>query len=111
MAMLDLPYEPGIQGLAEAVVFLGVASLLALPFSVLSMLIIGVPGFLLCRRIGFVTWWLALGVGALAGVLVAVARPANQPVADVLARYVLVGSIAGLTFWLVWRRGVTSTTT
>jgi hypothetical protein len=107
MAILALPWEPGIRSLGEAALFVGVAFSVALPFSVLPTLIIGVPGFLLCRRVGLVTWWLALGVGAVAGVLVAVARPANQPVADMLVKYVLLGAAAGLTFWVVWKKGAT----
>jgi hypothetical protein len=108
MAILTLRWEPEIRGLGEAALFVGVAFLVALPFSVLPTLIIGVPGFLLCRRVGLVTWWLALGVGAVAGALVAVVRPANQPVADVLVKYVLLGAAGGLTFWLVWKKLATN---
>ena len=105
MAILALPQEPGIRGPGDAAVFLGVAFMVALPFSVLPALLIGVPGFLLCRRVGLVTWWIALLVGASTGALVALVRPANQPVADVIVKYVLLGALAGLAFWAVWKRG------
>jgi hypothetical protein len=101
------PLDPEVDRATEAVAFVGAAFLLALPFSLLATLIVGLPSVLLCRRLGLVRWWLALGVGALTGVLVAVVRPANQPIADVIVKYVLLGAVAGLTFWVVWKRGTT----
>lgn len=108
MAITALPLDPEVDRATEAVAFVGAAFLLALPFSLLATLIIGLPSVLLCRRLGLVRWWIALSVGALTGVLVAVVRPANQPIADVIAKYVLLGAVAGLTFWVVWKRGTTN---
>ena len=106
-AFIALPQDPEVDRATEALAFLGATFLLALPFSALAVLIIGVPALLLCRRFSLVTWWLAMGVGLLAGVLVAAVRPANQPVIDNIAKYMLLGAVAGLTFWAVWKHGTT----
>ena len=108
MAIAALPLDEEYVLVTEADAYDGAAFLLALPFSVLAALIVGLPSVLLCRRLGLVRWWLALTVGALAGILVAVVRPANQPIADVIVKYGLLGAVAGLTFWVVWKRGMTN---
>lgn len=105
LAGLALPTEQSVHRVSEALLFVGVAFLTFLPYSLLFTLLIGGPSFWLCKRLGLVTWWLALAVGALGGILVSLMQPANEPVGDAMLKYVPLGTIAGLAFWLVWKRG------
>ncbi len=106
MAIRALPFEPTIEGPWDALIFLGAVFLMFLPFSVLAAIVVGLPFFLVCRRFGHVTWWLALFGGALAGVFGALMTPEKKPLADLLVQYVSIGIVAGLTFWLVWKRSL-----
>jgi hypothetical protein len=111
MAIRALTSEPALHGLTDAILVAGAAFLVFLPVSILAAVIVGVPGFLLCRRLGLVTWWIALPVGALAGGIVSLARLANEPVTEALVQYVPLGALAGMVFWLVWKLTVTHATT
>lgn len=104
LAACALPSEAGIHGPIGALLFMGVTFLVFLPYSALLAVVFGVPAFLLCRRFGLVTWWFALIVGALAGILVSIAvRSGEQSYARVFLKYVPLGCIAALAFWGVWQ--------
>ena len=79
--------------------------------SIFLTAVLGVPSFLSARRLGLVTWWSALVVGALVGVLVAVIfRLGNESYADALLKYVPAATIAAFVFWLIWKQGHDSIT-
>jgi hypothetical protein len=100
-----LPSAPGTHpGLSEALSRVATLFPFFLLYSAAFTLVLGVPAFLLCRRFGLVTWWVALLVGALAGVLISVVvRSSNQPYTDLFVSFVPASTISALTFWLVWR--------
>lgn len=109
LAARALASETTVRGLTDAIVFLGTAFFVFLPVSLLAALIVGMPGFFLGRRLGLVTWWFAAVVGAVAGGVVSVARPANEPIPEALWEYVPLGVVAGLVFWLAWNLGANKT--
>ena len=96
-----LPTEAGVHSVWDAFVFLAVVFLTFLPTSALIALVVGGPAFFLARRLGLVTWWLSLLVGALAGVLAAALLISRMEEVPIFAMF---GSIAGAIFWLVWRK-------
>ncbi len=96
-----LPSETTIHTLWDAVTFFAVVFLTFLPTTALIGLIVGAPAFLLARKIGIVTWWLSILVGALAGALGAAMLFSRLVEVQV---YALFGSVAGLVFWLVRRK-------
>ena len=73
-------------------------------FSALATGLVGLPAFLLLSKFNLVAWWSAIGCGALAGLLALVAVSGNPDGASVL-RFAVLGSSAGLLFWLVLRSG------
>src|SRR5688572_24911919 len=78
--------------------------LVAYWFSCLLAGLVGLPAFLLLSKFNLVTWWSAIGCGAISGVvaLVAILGAFEGPVA---LRYSVLGAGAGLLFWLVLRSG------
>ena len=103
MALSALPNEPGIESVIDGILFLAVAFAVFLPYSVLVGVVAGVPSYLACKRLGLVTWWMAIVVGSIAGLFATVATPAGVPIYIQLLQYGLLGAIAGMAFWIVYR--------
>lgn len=92
-----------VQDPPEALLRTGLFFVAFLPTSAILIALLGLPAFLLCRRLGIVTWWLALGFGVLGGLLVSWIMPPKDYLESALL-YVPAAAGAGLTFWIVWRR-------
>ena len=73
-------------------------------FSALATGLVGLPAFLLLSRFRLVTWWSSIACGAMAGAISLFAVAGSVEKTSVL-RYVAIGSVAGLAFWLVWNSG------
>ncbi|WP_157598077.1 MULTISPECIES: hypothetical protein [unclassified Rhizobacter] len=75
-------------------------------FSTLATCVLGLPAFLLLQRWNLVSWWSAslagLGVGAVAAMAMRLPGPADP--ADLLT-FSLLGGVAAVAFWAVWRVG------
>jgi ABC-type uncharacterized transport system permease subunit len=73
-------------------------------FAALATILFGVPCFLLLLKYKLVTWWSALLVGIVAGLLVAVIfkAPSHVEARDLIVLGFM-GSASALSFWLVWR--------
>ena len=95
-----VPTEAGVNSVWDGLVFLTVVFLTFLPTSALFALVVGGPAFFVARRLGLVTWWLSLLVGALAGALAATLL---LPRTEEMLMFAIFGSISGAVFWLVWR--------
>ena len=78
--------------------------LVAYWFSALFVGILGVPMFLILRRLGLVSWWSAAIGGTLGGVMVPFIL-INNPEVAVLTRFTVLGAVSGLLFWTCWRLG------
>jgi len=96
-----LPTEASVHNLWDGVVFFAVVFLTFFPTTAFFGLTVGGPALFVARRLGIVTWWLAILVGALAGALGA-ALLFSRP--EEVQLFALFGSVAGLVFWLVWRK-------
>jgi len=75
-------------------------------FAAVATAIFGLPTYLVLKRFNLVTWWSAVGCGALAGALTIAALTSNFDPTSRL-RFTLLGAAAGLLFWSVWRVGRT----
>ena len=72
-------------------------------------IVLGVPMLILGFRTRMIRWWTAMLAGAATGVVTAtVINLPYQPLPTNLVRDGAVGALAGLGFWLVWRRGSAS---
>jgi len=72
-------------------------------FSVVIVVLFGVPAFLLFVRLGIVRWWSTLGAGAGFGaVLGFLLRAPNPPETNDIFTMAGAGGGAALVFWLVW---------
>jgi hypothetical protein len=73
-------------------------------FAAAATVLLGLPAFLILRKLKLVAWWSSLGGGALVGAVTDVAVTSGR-VNDIqsLLRFATLGAIAGLAFWLVWR--------
>ena len=69
-----------------------------------SMILLGVPAYIVLKRFGLVTWWSAVSWGAVAGMLVILAIESSFEPASQL-RFALLGGITGFLFWVIWKRG------
>ena len=66
--------------------------------------LLGLPAFLVLRKFKLVTWWSSLCGGALVGAVTQVAVTSGRfDEIESLSRLSMLGAIAGLAFWLVWR--------
>lgn len=75
-------------------------------YSFFFTVIFGVPIFFLARRLGLVTWWSALVIGSLVGVLVsAIVRLGNESYLEAFLKFVPAATIAAFAFWLIWKQG------
>jgi hypothetical protein len=108
LAIFAVVSAPEIRnnGLLEGILLFSISFIVFLPYSVLFVLFLGVPSFILCRRLGLVRWWAALIVGMLIGVLVSIAvRAGSQAYWEVFFKFVPTAAAAALAFWVVWNRG------
>lgn len=103
LALSSMSIEPGIESLADACVYLAAAFSMFFPYAVLAGLLVGVPIYLVSRKVGIVTWWMATGAGTIAGVCAAFAVFGQAAVPIHFMTYVLLGAFSGLVFWLVRR--------
>jgi hypothetical protein len=101
LALSALSFEPKIENLVDAGIYLAATFLIFLPYSVLAGSIVGVPIYLISKRFGVVTWWMAALAGFTAGACAALAMFARTSMPIQLLTYALLGTIAGLLFWLV----------
>jgi len=86
-------------------------------FSLVAILVFGVPAFLLGRRLNLIRWWSAVISGFFIGVLVAVVfvRPrivqfSPDFIRDDLRGFLFLGTtgaLSALVFWLIWKQGTT----
>jgi hypothetical protein len=71
-------------------------------YSLLATVFLGLPVFLVLRRLGLIRWWSALASGAAIGALVTVlVNPAAAVSRDVFLA-IGAGALAALGFWAVW---------
>jgi hypothetical protein len=76
----------------------------AYPFSAGSVVLFGLPAFLLLRPFRPGHWWSVLAAGFLLGTLVAVVlRIPGQPNPNDFLLTGPLGSLSALVFWLIWR--------
>ena len=69
-------------------------------------IVFGIPAYFLLRRFKLVNWWSSLTVGFVSGAIVSIIIRMPNPIPwhDIFIMGSM-GATAGLTFWLVWRRG------
>jgi hypothetical protein len=73
--------------------------------SVVFVLLIGLPIFLLFSRMRLVNWWSAILGGVLGGAAVLTILGFRNLSSHAFVLYGLIGAATGLTFWFVWRLG------
>jgi hypothetical protein len=113
LAALSLTGESGVHAgqWREASLLVFISFLVFLPYSALFTLLFGVPSYLLCRRLGIVSWWAASIVGVLAGVLISlIVRSGNRPYAGEMMRLIPAAEISAIAFWAVRKWGSQSRT-
>jgi len=77
----------------------------AYPFSVVAVIFLGLPAFLLLRPFRPGHWWSVLAVGFLLGAMVSViVRLPSVPNFSDFFRYGPIGALAAYVFWLIWKR-------
>lgn len=78
-------------------------------FAAFITAILGIPAFLLLNKLRLVTWWSAIGSGALIGGigLVGLTSVGSMDYAGLL-RFAMLGGASGLIFWIIWRTGRTT---
>lgn len=100
---LSLPadsYHPAPRELIEVVLMLYF-------LNTLQTIMVGIPAFLLLKRLGFGGWGSAMAAGAAVGVLdSALIVGPHSHWTDSLLVTVPMGALMALTFWLIWRRGI-----
>jgi uncharacterized membrane protein YeiH len=81
-------------------------TLLFLPYSIVAVLVFGLPVYLICRKCKAVYWWTALLTGGVGGMLMAFFTN-NLPEMLVVNVFELAsaGMIASVSFWALWRLG------
>ena len=74
-------------------------------FCLLAVGVLGVPLFILGRRLNLVRWWSSTLCGFFAGGAADLVMrfPNGPPAASELLRLAVIGGASGLTFWLVLR--------
>ncbi len=73
------------------------------------MISIGIPTFVLVRKFWRVNLWTALVAGFLDGVLITIFLfPKHLDIHFALI-YGLIGAISAFVFWLIWKRGTSTT--
>jgi hypothetical protein len=71
--------------------------------------ILGIPTFLLLNKLRLVTWWSAIGGGALIGGIGAVILTSVGSMDSAsLLRLSMLGGASGFLFWIIWRTGHTT---
>jgi hypothetical protein len=78
--------------------------MVALPFSSIFCMGLGLPAFLILRRFGPGHWWSVAAIGFLLGTVAAFfVSPVLQPMITLI--YGSIGAATALVFWIIWRRG------
>lgn len=81
--------------------------IVALPFSIMAVLLFGVPAFFLLRRFRPGRWWAAALVGLVLGIFVACAlRLPNFPDPQMFLTMGPLGALSAVVFWSIWRLGL-----
>lgn len=76
-------------------------------FAAAATALVGFPAFLVLSLFKFVTWWSALGGGALVGGTAYFAVTSGRLLdTQSSLRFTVMGAVSGLTFWLFWRTGL-----
>ncbi|WP_416762469.1 hypothetical protein ACNI65_08915 [Roseateles sp. So40a] len=78
--------------------------LVVFPFTVAATLALGVPAFALVNHWNLVRWWSAILGGAVIGALAIVIVSEGNVSGAGMPIYGAAGALAGLSFWVVWRR-------
>lgn len=95
----------GVGRLTEDLLFFSISFLVFFPYSMIFTAALGVPSFLFLRRLGLVTWWTAVAVGVVAGIVVsATVRSGSQSYIEALTKFVLSATLAALAFWVIWKQ-------
>lgn len=93
-----------ISGNRDYVSILGTFAL-GYMFAVAGVVFLGVPIFFLLNRLKLIRWWSAVCAGAFVGVVLQLVITSGRSVdIDPLAMFALLGAIAGLVFWIFWRK-------
>jgi hypothetical protein len=78
-------------------------------YAALATAVLGLPSFLLLRKLGVVRWWSAILVGIAVGIVVFVlvdprglAAVLSEPRSIVWGG---IGALSAFAFWAIWRRG------
>jgi len=101
-AVAGVVLSPGLTS-GDVVTMLGLVPIFFV-WSGVATGLLGVPAFLLLNYFGLVRWWSATGAGLLIGAIVAIVfNLPNTVELQGLWVMALVGAIAALTFWLIWR--------
>jgi hypothetical protein len=77
-------------------------------YSVVAIIVFGVPTFLLLRRLNLVLWPLAMAIGVLGGALLAAFSPTRMLLFHGGARVAFSAvcwGVSGLVFWSIWLNG------
>jgi hypothetical protein len=75
-------------------------------FTAISAVALGLPGFLIFKKLGWVRWWSMTAYGACVGLIALVIFLSDkiERIESVMA-FSTLGAAAGLVFWMVWRHG------
>ena len=89
---------------------LAVWTLIYYVYATWAVVILGLPTFLLLRKLGAIRWWSASLVGFVAGILVLVlmgwrsmSALSDDPALSAL--WGSIGALSALAFWVIWRHG------
>jgi hypothetical protein len=94
---------PLVEGNSYAMAGMGVVFFF---FSAIATLLLGVPAFLIFLRLDLIRWWSGAGAGAVVGAVMGAAVQSNPLQVYTIAIMAAMGSLSGLTFWLIWSRAV-----
>ena len=103
LALSALPDEPDVNGIADGAVFLVVAYVVFLPYSLFAGAVVGIPSFLICKRLDVDSWWMAIVIGSIAGFLITVIAPEVYALHIRILLYGVLGAISGMVFWAIYR--------
>lgn len=96
------PAPKAINELGAYAVFALVVYLYSLSLSVL----LGGPVFYLCNKLGLISWWICMVIGFIVGSIISIIYRGYEYIQlmDFLTM-ALTGAVAGIVFWLVWKKG------
>lgn len=73
-------------------------------FASVAVMLLGVPPYVVLKRLHFVTWWTATAWGAGTGSLVSLALTSSF-VPEAQVSFVMLGAATGFLFWVIWKQG------